>query len=312
VKVKPILWSVLPSTILSGSVILLALSGLTISQAITLQVDTVKVFWQTLARQDVLIALVDVALFIFYRAVLPLLPFMFTAVTGSLTLYSIRQRINRPAHLLILITFLAVTLMWAGLSILILLTCLGTLAVSVYVMKFFKPRDTPFGTARALISQTLRALNVLLSVGLFLTLYLNLSAYRPVITKTNLDLVMVFLPARQIEGMTVSYVNLTAEVLKRNIAIYWQQVPSPAREQCQPLYEAVMAGIDRYKEEVGVQNVTATAQQLIELLPLMEYVVNLAPLYLALLFFSLLELIKPFVTLLGGFVVWLAHRLTRR
>lgn len=297
--------SIAPSIIFFIAVLYLTYSGLTISKAIEFQSETFSIFMKSLAEKDVLLALSESISYIFLNIILPLLPFLFLIAFGFLALFwfKIETKFFFAAHIL----FLLATFFLSNFSITVLLAYIGIIIGNFVLLKTFEPSKKKFLTGSSLTSKGLRFLNIFLAVGLFFGLYLNFQSYEGLIIESNVNLIRTVAPnATQLQNFQLEFVNSTVDELKQSIQNQYDQAPSETKEQCKPVYDSIIIGIEDYKNQVNermkAQEVGDIQEELIRSFPIIGQIINATPLFLAISLFALLEILRPFIALIFGII----------
>jgi hypothetical protein len=108
-------------------------------------------------------------------------------------------------------------------------------------------------------------------------------------------------------------VNQTADGLEQSVTTQYEQFPDETKTQCSAVYDAMIVGLDNYKDLVAKQTPSQGGEQvgsLMTSLPVVGQIIKIMPLTLAILLFSLLEFLKMFVSFGFGIGYSLAKRLT--
>lgn len=299
--------SFVPNIVFLLAVLYLLYSGLSITRAIALQNDVIVSFMKSLSEKDILFAIFETLKIVFVQAALPLLPFLFLISFGFLLLFALKESMNSKVFIGLQILFLAIALAIANFSLVIFFVCIGILMASISLLRFFEPEKTNFSTGNSLTSKGLNWINILIATGLFLSMYANFQSYQQTLLQSNMDLIKSFVPdADQVQKLQIELVNKTIDDIKLSITQKCQQNETLAREQCKAAYDAVLADIENYKknvtEQVSTQKVSDEQLQvyIMKSFPIIEQTVKAAPLFLALAFFALLEVLKPFISIAFG------------
>jgi len=294
-----------PSIIFFIAVLYLIYSGLTISKAIKSQTETFSIFIETLSEKDVLFALSESLSYIFLNIILPLLPFLFLVAFGFLTLFWFKIEIKflLAAHIL----FFVIVFFLSNFSITILLTYMGIVISNFVLLKSFQPSKKKFLTGSSLTSKGLRFLNIFLAVGLFFSLYLNFQSYEEEIIESNANLIRTVVPTTtQVQNIQLGIVNTTTDELKQSIQNQYELAPSETKEQCKPVYDSIIAGVENYKNQVNERvrelEIGDIQEEVINSFPIIGQLINATPLFLAITLFALLEILRPFIALTFGVV----------
>jgi len=307
--------SFVPNIVFLVAVLYLIYSGLSIARAIALQNEVIISFMKSLSEKDILFAILASLKIIFVQAVLPLLPFLFLVSFGFLLLFVLKEKTNFKVFIGLQILFLTIALVLASFSIVIFFVFIGILISSVSLLKLFEPKKNNFSTGNSLTSKGLGWINIFIAIGLFLSMYVNFQAYQQTILQSNMELVKSFVPdVDQLQKLQIQLVNKTIDDIKLSITQKCQQNETLAREQCRAAYDAVLADIERYKqnatEQINAQGISDEQLQvyIMKSFPIMEQTVKASPLFLALAFFALVEVLKPFISLAFGAVYSIVRR----
>jgi len=316
---KTKLYFIIPSIIFLLAVLYLHYSTLTISKAITTEAEVIAVFMKTLSEQDVLIALIKSFRYVLSQIILPMFPFLVLVSSGFFILFFFREKIEFKFFFAAQALFLVIVALLTNFSIAMLLTWVGILIASLFSFKTFEVRKTNFSTASSLVSSNLRWVNIFLAVGLFLALYTNFQSYESLMIRTNTNLITGFIPNMEsLRSIQSQFVNQTVDGLKQSMETQYQQLPPEAKGQCGAVYDAMIVGLDNYKEQIAEQVAQQTEGQegagqiesLVESLPVMGQFIKATPLILAIALLSLLEFVKLFVAFGFGVAYSLAKRFT--
>jgi len=303
--------TIIPSIIFFIAVLYLIYSGLTISKAIESQTEVFSIFVNSLAEKDILLALSESLSYVILNIILPLLPFLFLIAFGFLTLFWFKIEIKFLFAAQIL--FLVASFFLSNFSITILLTYIGIIIGNFVLLKTFQPSKKIFLTGSSLTSKGLRFLNMFLAVGLFFSLYVNFQSYEGQIIESNANLIETVVPTTtQLQDFQLEIVNTTADELKLSIQNQYELAPSGTKEQCKPVYDSIIAGVEDYKNQMNErmkdQEIGDIQEEVIQSFPIIGQLINATPLFLAISLFALLEVLRPIVSLLFGAVHSLATK----
>ena len=315
-KTKSIKYCIVPCLLFLVAILSLAYSNLTISKAIEIQNEVFEIFINTISEKDVLFAVIDSLKYVFYEIILPLLLPLLLASLGFLTLFIFREKIELKIFLGIQTIFPVIGIILTNFSIIMILAYVGIFIASILLIKKFVPVKSNFSTADSLVSKGLHWINVFLAIGFFLTLYLNFQSYQGTILKSNIDLINMFTPEMtQIQTMESGIVNRTADGLEQSVTEEYQKVEPMARQQCVAVYDAVIVGIENFKEEAAekIKSEEGMSEEQIQefitsSFPIVDQFMKATPLFLAIMFFALLEFIKPFISAFLGAIYTIAYR----
>ena len=299
--------SLFPSIVFLLAVVYLLYSGLSISKAIALQNEVIVSFLKSLSETDILFSIIESLKIVFFKAVIPLLPFLFLISFGSLLLFSLKEKVDFKAFFIIQILFFVLVLFLSSFSIVILFVLIGILLSNILLLKTFEEKKNNFSTGNSLIFKCLGWMGIFIAIGLFLNMYVNLQAYQQAFFQSNMELVKNFVPdTNQLQKLQVQIVNKTIDDIKLSTSQKCQQNETIARDQCRAAYDSVIADIENYKqnvtEQINAQEISDEQLQsyLMESFPMLNQVVKASPLFLTLAFFALNEVLKSFISPLVG------------
>jgi len=269
---------------------------------------------KTLSEKDVMVAILASVQYAFTQVVVPLLPFLLLSSFGFFALFLFRKEIEFKFLLAAQVLFLILAAVLTNFSIAIIFAYIGILIASIFSFRTFETRKTNFSTASSVVSSNLRWLDAFLAIGLFLTLYINFQTYENFILESNANLIEGLVPSTgDIVAFQSQLANLTADGLEQSVTTQYYQFPEATRTQCSAVYDAMIVGLDNYKDLVAKQAASQNGGQIASLttsLPMVGQIIKIMPLTLAILLFSLLEFLRMFVSFGFGIGYSLAKRLT--
>ncbi|HKZ45461.1 MAG TPA: hypothetical protein VJ343_02035 [archaeon] len=299
--------SIIPNILFFVAVFYLLFSGLSITKAISVQNETTILFMKTLSEKDILFTVIEVLKLIIVKIVLPLLPFLLLISFGFLLVFVLKEKIDSKLFIGLQIAMIALMAAFTGLSVIILFISIGILATSISILRFFDSEKSRFSTGTSLGYRALGWMNILFAVGLFFAMYLNFSLYEQSFTQANMDLLKSFMPDQdQLQKLSLDMVNRTIDGIQSGISQRCEQVDPLIKAQCQAAYATVLADIESYRENItkqaSEQNISDEQLNIyiIKEFPIFEQIIKAMPLFLALAFFAMLEVLKPLIALLLG------------
>jgi len=314
-KLKPLIFSVLPAILFFIALITLSLSSLTIAKIIDLQADLLLSFFSQTIQTDVVSGLKLLLLSLWENALIPIMP-CFLLATFSVSWIIVQHEHFNKRLFIISCSALFPLLFLLTNSITITLGYVGCLLAGSLTTTEEEPS---FSLGFYDVSSKLRIFYVFLIVGIFLTMYLNFDTFKERIEDSNLRLLVSFIPdvgklqeaqKKQLE----SFIEQTGEGFKSSIASQYNNLPQNVKQQCKPLYDSIIAGIDDYKKE-AVQKIKTKKYEvsqkeiknlIVEAFPAFEGIIKATPLTTAILAFTFLEVLRFAFGVIGGLVVFLA------
>lgn len=322
-KIKIVALSSVPGLLFLLGILLLANSPLTIEKAITYQTQMLSMFFTKLKESnDVLVATLyllysltkEVLVYLFLFLLFIGSGFLFLGIVNSEKFRSATDIPLAPSKFLIIMNFvfLSLAVIMTNFSLIMILVAIGIFISSIWVIKTPK-LETGFKYGKDLVSSKLRLVNIFFAVGIFLILYLDLPAYKPIISESSIQLVKMFIPtAPSIEEaqkqQMIALINSLFTGMTQSIEQSYQKVEEPVKSQCMPVYNACVSGIENYKIAVvqgiekGELGMTEEQleQQLASFLPVFDMFANVVPLLTASLGFFVLEFLRFFVAIFEG------------
>lgn len=299
--------SVIPNILFFVAVFYLVFSGLSITKGISIQNESTMLFMKTLSEKDILTTIVDVLELIIIKIVLPLLPFLLLISFGFLLVFVLKEKMDWRLFIGLQIAMVVLMAVFTGFSVMILFISIGLLATSISILRFFDSEKTKFSTGNSLAYRGLGWMNIFLAVGIFFAMYLNFALYQQTLTQSNMDLIKSFMPNQtQIQKLSLDMVNKTIDGIESGISQKCEQTDPQIRLQCQAAYSSVLADIENYRENItkqaGEQNISDEQlnMYIVEEFPIFDQIIKAMPLFLALAFFAMLEILKPILALLLG------------
>jgi hypothetical protein len=309
---KTIIFSIIPNILFLLALIYLIFSGLSTTKATNVEFNSFLIFFDALAKKDVLAGVIDFITFVFYEALLPLLPFFFLLALGFFLTFLFLKNI-KFYFFIFQIVFLLLVLLYTKFSILILTSFLGILISSLILFKSTDKERKGFSFTNSLIFKHLNIVIFLIAIGLFLNSYFKFEIYKPIALDANIKFVQKIVPdvgnfSDQLKGMEIDLVNKTCEGIKGGIIESYQQFPQDVRENCERVHESSIFVVDTVKQEamskIKMWNITGgeEIQAITKLFPILEQSVKATPLILAISFYLLSRVEIFFIALFFGFI----------
>ncbi|MEM5834539.1 MAG: hypothetical protein QXQ69_01660 [Candidatus Aenigmatarchaeota archaeon] len=308
---KNVIFSIVPNFFFLSALIYLIFSGLSTSKAVSVEFNSFLIFFESLEKADVLKGVVEFILFIFFEAVIPLLPFLFLLGLGFFLTHHFAQEI-KFYFFIFQVIFLAPILFYTKFSIIFLMSFLGILISSLILSKAEKEKKS-FSFTNSLISRHLHIVIFFLAIGLFLNSYLKLESYRQIPLEANIRFAEKFIPdVKNLEDKLkkgqIELVNKTCEEIRNGITQSYQQFSQDVRETCERVYDSSIFVVDSIRQEVITQikswNVTKedTSKIITQIFPIIEQSIKVTPLIIAISFYLLSRFEIFFIALFFGFL----------
>ncbi|MCS7105855.1 MAG: hypothetical protein NZ942_00865 [Candidatus Aenigmarchaeota archaeon] len=308
---KKIIFSIVPNLFFFFSLTYLIFSGLSTSKAVSVEFNSFLIFFESLEKADVLKGVLDFILFVFFEAVVPLLPFLFLLGLGFFLTFLFLKEINFYFFVFQLI-FLSFILFYTKFSVVFLFSFLGILISSLILVKATEKEKRGFSFTNSLIFKHLHIVIFLLAIGLFLNSYLKFESYRQIPLEANIRFVEKFVPnvknlEDELKNSQIELVNKTCEEIKSGIVQSYQQFPQNIRENCESVHRSSIFVVDTFKQsaidQIKSWNMTKedTRNIITQIFPIVEQGIKATPLILATSFYLLARLEIFFIALLFGF-----------
>jgi len=308
---EKIKYSFAPSLIFLIACLYLNFFTLTIEQGINLQNDITITFFSTLKSGDLLTALITAMSLLFFKAILPLLPFFFMIGGGFLAIYFSLNKIDLDFFFLFQILASFIVLVFSNFSIFILFVLAGILIASIIFIRDFVEEESLFKSLRFVLSRNLFLTMLFLFAGMLVAMYSNLQTYEPIFNTTNSNLVKIFLNSSDIQLAQSSFVNQTAFGIKSAVNTNYNAISSSnqtIKDACGPAVDSIIGGINQYQSDLTVKINNQSSDYIYgNIAPAIQSIEKittpLSPLLFALGALSVLEVIKPFVSILTATVI---------
>lgn len=310
-------YALIPNILFFLALISLFFSGLSFEKAIVLESQGFSKFLKDLSERDFFYALIEFLKTIFYEAIIPLLPFLILMMLGFSLIVLFKKKIDFHALMLIQVIFFALIL-FVKLSLISILIYLGIIFTSFSIRKFEDKIN--FSSGSSLTQNSMRWLGIFISVGFFLSLQLNLNNFHNLIYKSNMEFIKNLVPdvenivkARTSEASR--FINETTEGIKNGLSDTYSKLDLSQREKCGFMYTGLMSAIDNYKIEANkklyerAENEEKRIEEYVEQIVPFDQLIKITPLLLSLILFTLLEIIRPFLSLLFGLIFLLIEKL---
>jgi len=309
-------YALIPNVLFFVGVISLFFSGLNFEKAIVLESHAFSKFLKDLEERDFFFALAEILKTIFYEAIIPLLPFLFLTTLGFSLILLLKKEIDFNTFMFIQAIFFSLAIFLKP-SLLLIFIYLGIIITSFSMRKLEEKIN--FSSGFSLSQNSMKWLSIFVSIGFFLSLQLNLNNYYNLIYKSNMDFIKNMVPDvenlikyQRIEASR--FINETTEGIKNGLSNAYSKLDQNQRETCGFVYTSLVKAIDDYKIEANKKLYEKTEseekriEEYVEQIVPFDQLIKITPLLLSLLLFTLLEIIRPFLSLIFGLIFFLIEK----
>jgi hypothetical protein len=316
-NIKLLIFNFVPSLLFFSALLSLSLSSLTITKIIDLQTDLLLSFFSETVESDVMGGLKLFLLSVWENVLIPIIPCLLLATISICWIITQQEYFNKRLFILSWLTLMPLLFFLTN-SIPIVFGYFGCLITGILTTTDEEPS---FSLGFYGVSSKLRIFYVFLIVGLFVTMYLNFNVYKERIKDSNLRLLVSFVPdVNKLQGVQrkqlESFVEQTGEGFKSSITNQYNTLPQDVQQQCKPLYDSIITGIDNYKEEaiqkIRVKEYEVSEEEIknmvLQAFPAFEGIIKATPLTTAILAFTFLEVLRFVFGVIGGLAAFLASK----
>ncbi len=306
-KVEQVLFSSLPAIFFLIGVLTLTFSSLTVSRIVTLQYDAVDIFLQELISNSIFSALVESLTYLWNNAIWYVVLFLVLIGCGLVTYTYFFKKLDFRIVIISQFLFLLVSIILSNFSLTILLIVLSLFGGVLWMYKTFEKGKNNFSTGYSVITSRLSLLNIILCVGIFLTIFLNLSTYEQQIGQANMDLISGFIPnATDIKDVQKAQIEQVSEGFKSSLTEQYQSLPGDVQTQCGAMYDAMILGFDEYKnetyEEIDKQQLQIGGTEIVQAIPMFGLISKITPIFIVFSIYAILSVLNPLIGIFGGVV----------
>lgn len=317
------IYSIFPGILFFAGVMSLFFLGLSTKQAVIVETKSFEIFLKSLLAENVLVALIDMVVYLFTTAVVPLLPLLFLSAAAFLLIFLLREK-ARYYFLIFLATLLALTIVITNFSIIIILTSVGILVSSALLYKTFEAKRSNFSTANSLVSDKLVLLSAFIAIGLFLSSFINYDAngYGQMAFDSFAKDIAVFSPNatdinQNAKEQETTYLNAYTDKIIYDINSSFAAFPLQTRQSSIQVHDTDIDVINSNRQNaislINSSNITSEEQiqeYISQYFPMIEQAVKILPLALAASFYFLARVISFFIGLAFGASYSVAKRVT--
>jgi len=241
------------------------------------------------------------------------LVFLFLISIGLLIYVILLPKIEPRVVLISMIVFLVLSFIITNFSIPILLVALSLFLGMLWMSKTFEPRKNNFSTGYFVISSRLNLLNIFLAIGIFLAILMNMQVYQQQIADSNTRMMGSFIPNKtDVKDAQKMQIEELTEDIKYIQTLRYQSSSDNVINQCKPVYESMMSGLDDYKnrvfEELDKKDLPVVGDEVKNYFPFFDLLEKLSPLSLAFSAYFLVYILIPVMGIFGGIVYSIIRR----
>jgi hypothetical protein len=313
-KVEKILVSSLPAIFFFLGILSLVFSSLTISRIITLQYDAVDIFLRELIDNNILSAFTESFWYVWENVIWFVVLFLGLISCGLVAYTYFFKSLDIRIVIVSQTVFILFSFLLTDFSLAMLFISLSLFGGVLWMYKTFEERKNDFSTGYSVVSSRLGLLNILLCVGLFLAILMNLQTYENQIDDSNMNLISGLIPnATDIKNVQKAQIEQLSEGLKSNLDEQYQLLPSDVRTQCGPVYDAMIQGFDEYKnmtfEEIEREEIPIGGTEIVQVIPVFGLITKITPIFIVFSIYALLSVLDPLVGIFGGVVYSLMRKI---
>ncbi len=294
-----------------SSIASLIFSGLSLEKSITYPNVVSGLFLSELQKSNVVSAVLVTAKSIFFEVVLPLLPFLILMSSGFASVLYFKPDNKKLALTLVAVAVFSLLLSHA---IVIFFICLG-LFVLVLPIDFIEREG--FRNGYSFSSQMMKYLIILISIGLFFSIYLVPDFEEKSKNQIISGITSVIPSANEMsiiqKDAAKDFITQAAAGVSNNIKNAYSSLNETMLNQCKDVISSVDIGIENYKNsiisEIDKGNITTIdLKNQISQMSIISSLAKAYPLTAAFMFLFLLEFLKPFISLVGGLVYYILEK----
>jgi hypothetical protein len=306
--------STLPALLFFIGIIFFAYSPLTMPEVINAQNEVFILFLQQLKKDDLMSALLLVLSYLWANILCILLIFLVLIGFGFLVYVYFFRKLDLKTVVVSHIALIIFVLILTNFSIVMLSIALSLFLGILWLHKTFEPRKNNFSTGYYVIISRLGLLNIFLAIGILLTVSLNIQDYEKQVSESNKELIMSFIPeVSSIKKAQKEQISQITEGFQYALTERYDAMTEENKAQCKPMYEALIQGLESYKERafqrIEEEEVTIGEEELLQLFPFYELTIKVTPLLVAITAYALLTVLIPPVGIFCGVVYVLMKKI---
>lgn len=308
-RLSEIAISCLPAFFFLSGTIFLAYSDLTMSKVIDMQNRVFIILFQETGKSDILTALYKSFVYIWTNGLWILFVSLILVSMGFIvfTRFTFTKFVKKMDVRIVGMTqFIFILILFLLTNSIVMLLAGASLSLGIFILKkTFEAGKKDFSTGYNVISSRLGLFNFLISVGIFLAIFFNMSTYEAEISKSNMDLLTSFVPdVSNLKDIQKQQITDIADGFKYSLDERYKILPDDTKNQCKPMYDGLVQGLDSYKtrtiQQIDQQQVSISQEELAQVVPMFDLITSITPLLIAISCYALLSMIKPFIGIFGG------------
>jgi hypothetical protein len=305
--------STLPALLFFIGIIFFAYSPLTMPEVINAQNEVFILFLQQLKKDDLMSALLLVLSYLWANILCILLIFLVLIGFGFLVYVYFFRKLDLKTVVVSHIALIIFVLILTNFSIVMLSIALSLFLGILWLHKTFEPRKNNFSTGYYVIVSRLGLLNIFLAIGILLTVSLNIQDYEKQVSESNKELIMSFIPeVSSIKEAQKEQISQITEGFQYALTERYDAMTEESKAQCKRMYEALIQGLESYKERafqrIEEEEVTI-GEELLQLFPFYELTIKVTPLLVAITAYALLTVLIPPVGIFCGIIYVLMKKI---
>ncbi len=307
---KKIITSSLPSVFFFIGLLFLAYSPLALSKIVTIQNDAVIIFIEELKKTDLSSSLNQTFNYLWSNLLWILVVFSSIICTGFVINLIFLEKIDFNIMLVSNVVLILLIFVLTNFSMIMLLTGIGIILGNLWAHKTFEKKKNDFSTCYSFVKSKLKTMNLFLTLGIFLAILMNISAYEKQIYESNIEMITGFIPDMEgLEDLQKTQVQEMVVGIKSSLNEQYKQMPENTKTQCKPMYTGLIQGLDNYEQQIEEQELGIGEEQILEQFPFFDITVKTAPLFVAIGMFILLGILSPVMSIVSGIVYTIIRKI---
>jgi len=314
-KFEIITISSLPAIFFLIGVFYLAFSSLSVQKMIDLQYNVFDVFISELMKSEMSTAIATTFKFFWENALLSIIFFLVLITIGLICYAYFYENIDFKVLMVSQVLFFIISMILTNFSFAMISISLSLIFGILWMHKTFEQKKNNFTTGYSIISSRLNLLGIFLSVGIFLVIFMNMQFYEKQMVESNLKFFVAFIPnATEIKRAQAGQIEDMTDGFKSSLVVQYENLPIDVRTQCRSMYDAMIVGIDNYKQQAVAQiNEQQTPVvgmgDILQQFPLFDLLVKITPLLIAFSAYALISILNPLLGIFGGIVYSVIKRI---
>jgi hypothetical protein len=221
--------------------------------------------------------------------------------------------VNFRAVVVSQVIMMILVLILTNFSITMFLTSLSLFTGTMWMRKTFEPEKKVFSTGYSVITSRIGLLSIFLTVGILLTLLINMKSYEQEMLESNLGLIKNFIPdmsgAKEVQKNQIEQIT---EGFKYALSERYDYLPEETKTECKVLYEGLTQSLDSYKnqtfQKIDEQEMVMSEEEILQIFPFFDLIVKATPLIIAISAYALFAMLTPIMGIFGGIVFSLVKK----